>query len=622
MHRGNKTAFPQSQQGVAAIFAAVAMVTLLSAVTLAIDVGRLYSSQRQLQRMADLAAIDGARVLSQCLGPASQDDVTNEVAASLQRNRAPADLGTVVRLGTRQSGDNGLQYFQVSTANTLSDSVQVSLTRPSPARILPLFAGDDARKLSARAAAQSDWAVSASIGLPIGDSVSGSYESRFIDTALRTSLGLGSGGSIVGADVSVEVADLVNAQVNTSETVPDILTPTPVPGLLSDIAAQLDQAGDSAASSLVDAFATAVAAGRPGATVVPAEVLGLPLQGGYDGATAPLGQILSSIAGAVSQGEPLALGRLCDLLPLDDLPTAEVLPALCDSTIEVSVPQPGRPGTFNSSTQILDVNNSSDDAARGGTALVRINIRLVNPVTGQPISVPLKIVSAQGAKAKVTALSCARVGQADNEATVVANGATVRFAIADSGSFADHFGTPATDLSGVLYDSQPVQLLSASVGEVLTAAGLGSLVSNPLTASLMGQPVTVTAYLPPIDVGDGRSETFCMYGPPANGTEQCNGAPARVGGTSAQDVAQRLPEQLGKVQLSVTLPPALPPILQTALQSAVDGLTSTLTDSLGGALDVLAAQFVPLLQAANVSIGESQVTLTAGTVIQPVVYAQ
>lgn len=610
------------QRGAASIFAAVSLVTLLSAVGLAIDVGRLYYANRDLQRLADLAAIDGARVQSQCLGSAGLDEVTAEVEASLLRNRVQPLTNKTTLLGLRSIGADGLQYFAPTLVpGGAADSVQVTLSLASPARILPLFAGDDSRTLTVRAAAQSKWVASAEIDkVPISTSV-GNFTPQFYGGALRASLGSGAGGFLGGANATVAVGDLLIDTGDVTGALPPTDVQTPVLGVLSNLEALLNNAGDIVAAQLVSTYAAAIAIGRPGAMVVPAEVLGLPLQGGYDNATISVGGVLNAIAGSVSQGDVIQLPNLCALLPLDQLPTAQLLPALCDSTVELAIPQPSRPGISNSGTQILDLNNDEGGATSGG-GLLRVRLKLINPLSGQPIDIPL-MASAAGSAAKVTALSCVRMGQATNIANVQAKGPVITFALGDSNTFNNNFTSQDVDLARVLNDTQPVPLLNASVQDILINAGVSSLLlNNGLFAGFLGQAVTISVLVNPVSIGDNRVEDFCMQGPPFGVPEQCNGAPATIGGVNEQDVVSRLSDALGSVQLVVTLPNNLPLGLGTLLQGPVNALTAALSTQLQGALSLLAPQLVPILQSANLAVGESAVYLRSAEGTQPHVYAQ
>lgn len=618
--RAPRKALRSSQGGIAAIFAAVSLVTLLSAVALSIDIGRLYFADRNLQRLADLAAIDGARVQGQCLGEAGADTVAAEVAASLQRNGLPTGTSAVTLLGQRRSGEDGLRFFRASGSDEASDSVQVTLSRPSPARILPIFAGDAARALTVRAAASGGWQATALVGEPVNADLTGNFKPALFGGALGSNVGLSTSNIISGSGATVEISDLVVETGTATDPLPDIETPVPVQGLLSDIEAQLNQAGNTAGAELVRAFAAAAALGRPGGTVVPGDVLGLPATGAYDAATVPLGAILDAIAGSLAN-EPIEISNLCTLLPLDTLPTAQLLPDFCDTRITIRTPQASQSGTSNSTTQVIDVGDSSDSARSAG-GLVEVRLGLRNPVTGAPINLSLKGV-AKPAQALVTNLSCARVGQAKNLMRVDANGPEVTFAIGNSNTFSTAMTSPTVDLDGVLNDVTAMPVLTTSVADLLGFAGVGGLLTSlPVNLAFLGQPVTVSARLPPVVLGDGRRETFCMQGPPYNVAEQCNGAAAVVGGVSSEEAAQRLADDLGQVQLTITLPQGLPPLLGNALQDASATLTTALTGALQPALLLVASQLVPVMQSASLSVGESQVTVTQATVQPPEIFAQ
>ncbi len=617
----------RQQRGVAAIFAAVSLVTLLAALALGIDVGRLYYSNRDLQRQADLAAIDGARVRSRCLGEASLAEVNNEVAASLKRNRLPAGVTVVTRLGRRQSGEDGLQFFEPSNGSQPADSVQVTLSRRHPARILPLFTSGDDGTLSVRAAAKAQWVASARIGPPRGNSGNADASTPpFLDSVFGGSSGVGGGGSISGgsASATLSLADLFSASGEVTTDLPDIDTPMPVQGLLSQIAALLDRTGDGAAATAVSAYAAAVAAARPGGTVVPADVLGIPLEGSFDGATTTVGDALNAIAGAVSEGDPIALGNICRLIDLDELPTAQLLPAFCDSSVTLRVPQPSRTAVFNSSggSSTDTTTESSDDAASsaGGSAAVQVGV--VSPIDGQTLSLPLLAV-AEPATATVTALSCARLGQENNVANVRASSARVTFAIGDSAGLnsAGASGAPAPE--NVLDDIAPTPLITATVQQLLATAGLGGLlISNPLNAPFLDQPVTLSVRAGPVVIDAGREQDLCLQGPPFGVAEQCNGAPATVGGTSVRDATQRVADALAAVDITVDGPSGLPLALDAALATATAALRQSLSEQLAPAIRTAATQLVPILESANLVVGESFVYLDAAVANQPVIYAQ
>src|SRR3546814_18289314 len=87
--RGNRmrrtSTSDRRQQGAAAVFVAIALIPLLIATMLASEVGRVYYAHRDLQKAANLAALDAARLMSGCNG----DDLPTQtkIGRASGRNR-------------------------------------------------------------------------------------------------------------------------------------------------------------------------------------------------------------------------------------------------------------------------------------------------------------------------------------------------------------------------------------------------------------------------------------------------------------------------------------------------------------------------------------------------------
>ncbi|WP_020651190.1 pilus assembly protein TadG-related protein [Solimonas variicoloris] len=145
--------YRRHQRGAAAVFVAVSIVTLLIAALLAIEVGRLYFGHRELQRMANLAALDAARVASGCNRDTlpTQNEIDSAVQASLLRNAGssgvPASNAEVGRITTDRSqglGSGVSRYLvpvDIADASAMRDAhgVRVTLTQPFPSQLIPLF---------------------------------------------------------------------------------------------------------------------------------------------------------------------------------------------------------------------------------------------------------------------------------------------------------------------------------------------------------------------------------------------------------------------------------------------------------------------------------------------------
>ncbi|WP_420426555.1 pilus assembly protein TadG-related protein [Algiphilus sp.] len=147
---------PTQQRGAAAVFAGIAMVALIAAIALVIDIGQLYFAQQKLQKQANLAALDAARLVARCESndAPTQGDIDAQVDESLARNQLEdpgvvdvfTDVGDIVL--DPLTSFRALQTTDVADA----DSVRVSLRRPAPAT---LFGGAGSnRQLTASATAQ------------------------------------------------------------------------------------------------------------------------------------------------------------------------------------------------------------------------------------------------------------------------------------------------------------------------------------------------------------------------------------------------------------------------------------------------------------------------------------
>src|SRR5690606_15635458 len=156
------------QTGAVAVFAAIAAGAGLTALALAIDVGRLYAAQRDLQRIANLAALDAARVTGGCFGePENPTAVAyNEAVASIDRNHGRLGGRDVVRplsveVGRENRAADGRRYFDPAYERT-NHAVRVVLARRAPTRLLPLAPAPG--ELVASAAARSRPYASVHVG--------------------------------------------------------------------------------------------------------------------------------------------------------------------------------------------------------------------------------------------------------------------------------------------------------------------------------------------------------------------------------------------------------------------------------------------------------------------------
>lgn len=153
--------------GAVAVLAAATLLLAIAALALAVDVGRLYLGQRDLQRIANLAAMDAARVATECLGPVEDRLAAAQAEAlrSVLTNGGSADYleASSVALGAEAVDGDGTRYFE-PTADEQAYAVRVRLSTPTPARLLPALTGDAAgRTMAATASAKSERVASLSV---------------------------------------------------------------------------------------------------------------------------------------------------------------------------------------------------------------------------------------------------------------------------------------------------------------------------------------------------------------------------------------------------------------------------------------------------------------------------
>ena len=129
------------QRGAVAVFAAVAIIAMLTAMMLAIEVGRVYSAHRELQKAATLAALDATRVVSGCSATPTQANLDNAVTTSLAFNGYTAGrlTSTLTEFGTVQTNAGNLRTLQPTASINAANAARVTLTAPFPTPLIPLL---------------------------------------------------------------------------------------------------------------------------------------------------------------------------------------------------------------------------------------------------------------------------------------------------------------------------------------------------------------------------------------------------------------------------------------------------------------------------------------------------
>ncbi len=246
------------QGGVASVLIAVCFMALVTSAAAAIDAGSLYMSSRQLQGMADLAAMSAAQNLG---------DPQAAASATIAANPWPGAVAAHVVTGAYATDPSRFPAgrFQAGVANP--SAVQVTLTAPAPVIFAGLVLGRSAVNLTRVATAAHAQFASFSVGSGLA-SIQGGVANSVLSALTGSSVALSAVDytSLTGARIDLfeyigalkTRASLQGASfsqvLSTSITVPIVLL------ALSDT---LTKQGNTTAATAAQALAAASAGMTP-----------------------------------------------------------------------------------------------------------------------------------------------------------------------------------------------------------------------------------------------------------------------------------------------------------------------------------------------------------------------
>ncbi len=638
------------QHGAVAVWVGLSMVALLMATFLAIDVGRLYYSQRELQKVASLASTAAARIASGCsagdgfrVGVSGvQSTVESVVLANggavswlTGVNGTPAiEVG---KTETRQS--DGVRVFvALNEGDPEIDSVRVNLTRPTPASFIPAFMPGSAASLKASASARQ--AVVGSIGVGSGLLSLDTDNITFLNTILppllnatgislnlnaldyeglaRTNISV----DMLATAVGVDAQDL-SALLNTSTT---------LPGVLNGLSPLVNQAIVGGTSATVTGLLQQLGAAASGNTTpFPlVNVLGNTVQA--VGSAVPainlldLVMALAMAANADPEGnvQPIRLPIGVSLLGIDLATYLKILePPQVSSLLA--------PGTASASTaQIrlllrLQVTTVSDIVAGLNSLLSLINALLgpllsVGTFQVDPIKLAIDLYVAP-ATAYIDEISCPMAGVNDG-LPVAKTSVTTGVASVQVGSFNGNIGSAQ---STTIADTAPITGVRLGPVTLLPILGpalsLGTLslnvnavkqspivVGNPARQNLAD--VVDFTRMDADELPSGATRAWSADGQPPNPAVAAN--PQTVGSTGLVESALDSTLHTLVTGITVTADPSSPPGLLTTLSGLLGPLLNLITTSLVNTLEPLLVDTVaalldsivdPLLESLGIKIG-------------------
>ncbi|MDP3859688.1 MAG: pilus assembly protein TadG-related protein [Stagnimonas sp.] len=648
----------QRQRGVAAVFAAITLIALIGFMAVAIDVGRLYYAQRELQRLANIGALDASRVVSGCgtdTGvPGTQSQALAELTASLGRNVDSLDgLSRSIEIGrdVELADDNaGLRGFEtLAEGDEKLNAVRVTLSRAAPTRLLPAIA-DVGDTISAVAVA-SQRAVGA---FTVGSSTLtlNSRESELLNPLLEGLLcPTGTAGCEAGINLSVADynglaaanlslgnliagASAVGLDVdNLSELLALELT---VPQWLNVVGAALEFAVDASGSQVsadIAALVTGLAGiAEPGSTVSLASLLNttsLALSG-------PLDTVLTNVpfvdAGSLltGLGQAAALGTPIEVQGLGlDVPGVASVKAwlVVGAPPKYAIGPAGSEGA-KASTQQVDLKvriaagavlaglkTAIEGALNGLLSLLGSLVGLTTTVAVLPSDINLGVdVKVAAATASLDELSCPTRANGNEGMPTAGLSTSATGAEIDVGTFSSGATAPAT-LSG----SSSLPLATVAVDASCVGVKLGSLclgLNLGTTTVALGLEMTSVdvASLPNTALNDVTSYTQDSSTPPLRYL-------------ASNPVADMNPQTLGApVSASVSLGltsvttggTGLTGLLTSLISDLINSLNTVVLAPLLAVVNTLGAELIdPLLGLLGIQLGSSTVTMIGVGVDQP-----
>jgi uncharacterized membrane protein len=628
------------QRGAVAIWVGISIVALVTAAFLAIDTGRLYYTQRELQRLASLSAMAGTQIASGCSGVNADGSlgslaaVTATIESFIRANggkteyltgvngTAPVELGTMVRQ------ENLLVFQNLAEGDERINAVRVNLSRPQPVPFIGFLTGGST--LQASATAQQPLIGTFTVGSTLLnlDTTKSALLNPLLQGLLCANPGSASCAAAINisavgyqglANVGVSLPQLGTAVGVEIKDVSDLLelkTQTPVLNtVLSGLASSLSGSVSSNVSALLINLAAA-SSGNPN------EI--------------PLGNLLAGIdnvAGAVpfvnlldlilALGESAVADPSGAIKPIQ-LPVKANIPGVTSLNAFIKIGEPprlggGRPGATAHTAQIrlmlrlqVDALSSINNLVMGLLKVLHLNWLL--SITAPPINIGTDIEVAPST-AYLDRLQCPGLS---NPMPIAELSASTAVADVKLGTFT---GKPASapELSEA---SAPLVTVVVKLAGGLASATVNVSMDGPTSLgagdpSIIPLDYPVTEYtpiqgLPSYAARAYRADIVAPSNPQTVGTTEILGSTFDSVLNSLKLSTSGSPST-GLCVLLICIP------LDKLVDGVINGLLDVLTPVLTGVGGLLDALIDPLLQLLGIQVGAATVTMqgisTARTVM-------
>ena len=635
------------QRGAVAIWVGVSIVAFIMATFIAIDVGRLYFTQRNLQKTATLAAVSAAQIASGCTAGdgirVGADDLFNRVQAIVVANGGSANWLTgingtpaieVGRIKTR-SADGVRVFVPLNEDDPLVDSVRVNLSQPAPASFISSFVSGSGATLRASSTARQ--AVLGSIGVGSGLLSLDSSNITFLNFLLppllsatginlnlnaldyqglaRTNVSIG----MLATAVGVDVQDL-SSLLDTSTTLPGVLNG------LSPLVNQVIVGGTSGTvTGLLNQLGSAAAGNTTPIPLV--NVLGNTVQA--VGAAVPAINLLDLVIALGMATHADSSGAITPIM----LPVSLSSLAGIDLRVYLQILEPprvsmlGAPGSTSASTaQIrllvrLQVTTVSDivDGLNGLLDFLNALLGLLGTSLGTFDIDPIKLgidLNVDPATAYLDEIGCP-VPSINGGFPVARTSASTGVASVQIGSFNGNIGTvQSTTLAAVApitgVHLGPVRVLGAPLGSL--SLNVNAVRQSPI---VVGNPALrplndVVDFTRLTDLPPGTARAWIADGLPPDASVAAN--PQTISSTNLLESALDSTLHTLAAGITVTRDPSTSQDLLDALSSILSALVNSVTTTLVNTLEPLLVDVVgslldsiiePLLASLGIEVGSA-----------------
>ena len=630
---------PTRQRGSVVVYTGITLLAVLTASVIAIEMGRVYSSNRNLQKMASLAALDAVREASRCsrtLAP-TQAELDARVNSSLERNGVRSEIQQVsVEPGTVQFDRTTGRRFLEASSLADATAVRVTLRKPFPDLLTGLLPSSD-RLMVVSATAEQPLSGSFEVGSGLAG-LNGGMLNGVLSALIGGNVNLTAVdySGLAGVNVTLEqLATALDVDVHDLSDPVALAADTP---LLRDTLLGLSDALGSSASAtvvnLVRGLATS-AATNTGRTALEN------LLGSYDltGASAPVVNLLDLLLdlAASTRVDPTGAGAV---IPLNvntlgvSIPNVTTL-AVGLRVLEAPKAGRGRPG---------------DDSATASTAQIRLMVRmqvnaqtqvasllstvllggLLGTVTAPPINIGTDVDVAK-ATAFLDRIDCPQTGVNGGmpraELSVVPAVATVKLGT--------YTGVPTTFPAIANNSSQLLGVGISILGGLVASINVNLYLTNPVSTTAgsgteQPLPLPVTQFDAVAATDNSDPDVWIARGvPPAasvTGNPQTVGSTNVLGGTmstlfgslniTASDPAHPAGSSICLLRIIVC---TLQIPVDTIVNAVLTPVRSVLSAALSGVGGIVDALLDPLLNALGVRLGSGTVIMQSVTTDQPMV---